>query len=67
MIKHMTLYSHNLNRPDKSFSTSLSIKDFNGYLQWDLAKAIKVTYVNPKGEEQVIKLDKPKRGMYDID
>lgn len=67
MIKHITLYSHQLNKPHKSFATDLTVKDFNGYLQWDLAKAVKVTYVNPKGEELLIKLEEPKRGIYDID
>lgn len=63
----MTVYAHQLNQPHKSFCTELTTKDFNGYLQWDMAKAVKVTYVNPKGEEQVIKLAKPKRGIYDVD
>jgi hypothetical protein len=67
MIKHMTVYSHNLKDPSKSFSTSLQIKDFSGFLQWDLAKAKKITYVNPKGEELQLEVTKVKRGIYDVD
>lgn len=67
MIKYMTVYSNNLKEPHKSFSTGLTVKDFNGGLQWDMAKALRVTYVNPKGEAQVIKLHVPKRGIYDVE
>ena len=55
MIINMTLYSHNLIEPHKSFETSLKLSDFKSFLQRDLQEAKKVMYMNPKGEVFVLK------------
>jgi hypothetical protein len=67
MIKNVTVYSHNLKDPSKSFSSVLFIRDFSAYLQWDMCKAKKITYVNPRGEEISIEVPKVKRGIYDVE
>lgn len=51
----ITLYSHNLNEPYKSFDSSFKISDFRKDTHWAIARAKKVVYKNPKGEEVVIK------------
>lgn len=51
----ITLYSHNLNEPYKSFDTNLTIKDFRKDVHWAVARAKKVVYKNPKGEAVIIK------------
>lgn len=54
----VTLYAHNLNDPSRSFSNKHHISDFKKGLYWTIKKAKKVTYVNPKGEELVLKQKK---------
>lgn len=52
---NVKLYSHNLKQVYRSFDTNLTVKDFHAGLEWTIIRAKKVTYVNPKGEELVLK------------
>lgn len=65
MVKHIKVYAHQLIHPHRSFATDLTLKDFKGSLKWDFEQAIRVVYSDPKGNEQVLKVYKPKRGIYD--
>lgn len=52
---NVTLFSHQLNEPHRSFDNTLTVKDFKKSLYWTIVKAKKVVYVNPKGEELRLK------------
>lgn len=50
------VYAHNLEDPSKSFSKTISIKDFNRGIDWrNFSEAIKIVYVNPKGQSILLK------------
>ncbi len=54
-LNHITVYAHNLINPHDSFNQDLTLEDFVKSFYYDFKNAKRVVYINPRGEEVILK------------